>query len=278
MSILIPRKKEFWLRDLVGGQKYEIDRASPYAEDIAAAVVAGSEIAAGIDYTVNTTSMDGADIVATDNTVNAYIQEPLLTTSSISDGRGDFSLFIHAKIAAYDGTISNLVGNKNDLAGGTAAQGFLAAHANQFASPLSTSITLFTYSAGTTSIHMTGAVTGDYQDIFGSREVNLLTLNVGDSTATASSTVRDITGSDPRFIVGHSGKATHADAGAFQSPIALAWNRTLTNKEYQELRQNPAQVLKPRRKYWVLPVAGVQAPSAVRLLNLRKSLRSLLTR
>ena len=56
------------------------------------------------------------------------------------------------------------------------------------------------------------------------------------------------------------------------------YSRALSDEEIAEVDHNPYQILKPRRKYWALPVAGVQAPSVVRLLNLRKSLRSLLTR
>ena len=260
MSILIPRNSAYWIRDLRDGA-YEVDWGSPFSEGLAAAVVAGNEIATGFDWTANTTTQDGADLVATDNTVNAYIQKPILATDN-GLGTGDFSLYMHGKIAAADGTVSNLIGNKNDLAGNPYSQGFIGAHMNSGGGYAANSISLFTFSGGTSATQLAGAVdVSRYQDIMGVREASLHTMRVDDLSATALTTVRNITGSNPRFIVGHSGKSTNGDAGAFVAPIGLAWNRAVSEEEYNDLRLNPAQILKSRRSYWSIPVDGGGPPT-----------------
>ena len=260
MAFVIPRKREYWGRD-IQNRPYEINWSNPHSKGLAVAVVAGREIAAGFDWTADTTSIDGIDLKALDNTVNAYIQEPLLKTANGS-GTGDFSLFINARLTAADGTVSNLVGNKNDAAGSPFSQGFIGAHMNSGGGYSVDEIGFFTFSGGTSSTTIASAVdTTIYQDICSTRAGSLMSLYVDDQTSTASPTVRNITGSDPRFIMGHSGKATNEDAGDFLSPISLAWDRALSQDEYNDLRVNPYQVLKPQRKYWVLPSEGVVTTS-----------------
>ena len=260
MAIVIPRNQEYWIKDL-SNRVYEIDRNSPFSAGLAAAVVSGVEISQGLDFTANTTTQDGPDLVATDNTVNAYIQKPLIVTDN-GLGTGDFSLYMHGKIAAADGTVSNLIGNKNDLAGNPFSQGFIGAHMNSGGGYAANSLALFTFSGGTTATQLAGSIdTTQYQDILGSRDGSTLSLYVGDSSAASSGTVRNVTGSDPRFIVGHSGKSTNGDAGAFVTPIGLAWNRPVSEEEYNDLRLNPAQILKSRRSYWSIPVDGGGPPT-----------------
>lgn len=127
------------------------------------------ELLTGISPTVDSTSIVQNELVCTNSASNLYFSKNFVKTTAATEN-GSYTWLIVAKIAAADGTVSNLVGQKNDLSGSPYSQGLLLAHANAAGGYSANSIALYEYSAVSAAVVSTVAVDPNkYQTIIGSR-------------------------------------------------------------------------------------------------------------
>jgi len=256
MTLIVPERKVF--RDkpqsIVGLKD----------STIAFAYLLNNDIVSGKFPTSSTASFtaDGSKKY-TDNTVNEYYSgTPIITNTG--NGSGDFSFLVVAKISAYDGTVSSLFGNKNDVAGSPFRQGLLQAHTNSVGGASSNLITLYTFDATigaersvTSSVSVN---TNKYQTIIGVRRGLTYIISVDGviTQTTLASNTSIYSANATNLIIGNSGKATNADAGDFLLKTAVAWNRALEYSEIQQYSQNPYQIFAPRRQLLYVSATSVQ--------------------
>ena len=216
------------------------------------------ELLTSIAPTVDSTSIIRNELVCANAATNLYFNKNFVQTTA-GTGDGSYTWLIVAKIAAADGTVSNLVGQKNDLSGSPYSQGLLLAHANTAGGYSANSIVLYEFSNITSSsVASTVAVNSNkYQTIIGSRIGGTQYICVDGVVNSANTTAAKTTPATERTVLGNSGKATNDDAGAFNSLLACGWNRGFSPAELIALSQNPWQIFLPDRNSIFLPATAV---------------------
>lgn len=216
------------------------------------------ELLTGIAPTVDSTSIVRNELVCVNAATNIYFNKNFVQTTAAT-GDGSYTWLIVAKIAAADGTVSNLVGQKNDLSGAPYSQGLLLAHANTAGGYSANSIVLYEFSSITSSsVASTVAVNPNkYQTIIGSRIGGTQYICVDGVVNSANTTAVKTTPATERTVLGNSGKATNDDAGAFNSLLACGWNRGFSPAELIALSQNPWQIFLPDTRTIFLPATAV---------------------
>ena len=265
MAILIPRKKDYWQRKPSIPVEIKTDiglsRAFILDGDGVKDLVAGRDgINSGAVYSSNET----ADSVLSFNGTTDYVN---LGTEPYHSGKlAIISGFTARSIAAYQMIVANdeSVTNARDF---------------QFRTNASTGLIEFIPFVGGvnySAVSTTPAVVGE-RLVAGCNHDGTTSKVYIDGAMEGSAAVSgnlDADGGHLALGARIRNAAVTDIVDYFNSDIEFAWvfNRSLSDDEHQEYAANPYQILKPRRKYWVLPTAaaptGFQAAWAMAANNL----------
>lgn len=253
MAILIPRKKEFWLRKPQGAQ--EIDWSNVFSDGLVFMTLDGRDLVSGAFPSTDTTSLDAGDITCTQATENMLYSglNPITTDDGV--GTGDYSLFWKGIQGSNNGTASALVLQKQDDAGSPYTQTGLYGHMDNDWSHEPNFFAFSSYSTSRSNVSVSTTLS-EVDVVCGSRESGTMIIRAGDAKASSSLTVRDIYDGSRDFCVGNSGKSADTESGYNSTAMAAAFNKAFSDDEYDDLRFAPYQLLKKKTSIFFMPDAG----------------------
>ena len=276
MAILIPRKKDYWQRKPSVGQ--EVDWGNSLTDGLIGYWLNDgshqSNIVTSDAVTLNGTATygesGGESVALFDASTGCYIESPKIASL---DGSNGMTVLTTAKLGVrdvYSGIMTQFTSSQNgwSLQMNNAANTLLIAVRNGSDAHYSGgSPTLSTTDYKTLGFIYdgTGATDRDKVRPFldGKEVTDMPIAAAGFPTALGTNTA------DIRF------GNTAIDTGLFyggEIGVSALWGQAVQAEDYTALQENPYQILKPRRKYWVLPTAaaptGFQAAWAMAANNL----------
>ena len=271
MAILIPRGGGYWQRKPTGSQ--EIDWGHELTYGLVFADYGTDELVLRESPdTDNTDHIDGEDGAAYDCSIgqtNREWNKPFMKTSDGSGG-GDFTMIVRANPFAGGGAVEHMFAQKNDGQGSPYEQVMMSA--NSASGSYQPGYVLFyIYNAGASYVSAPSGVDGANHTFIGSRVGSLMSLyRDGGLLASSSPTLRSIYTTDQYTALGSRGNGTTEGFGRDIS-FALMFDDGFGDDEAAIFSENPYQILKKRKTYFLFPESG-EAPASTNKLTTVQSL------